>query len=145
MPIPDKSILRAAIITNKKQVMQEMEEQNQQQAQQMEVQAQMEQQKQQSDMMQKYAKSRVDLAKEKELIASTEEKLARVGEIEMNAEHKAAQADMELVKMMIELEDMDHKNFKSAWELAEAIRMTNEQNAMGRQPMDMDAMGEGRV
>ena len=65
MPISDKTILRAAFITNKKQVIQEMEEQSQAAQQQQQAQAQQQAQMDQSKIMVNFAKARSDLAKEK--------------------------------------------------------------------------------
>jgi hypothetical protein len=127
MAIPDKSILRAAFITNKKQVMQDMEEMQQQQQQAEQAQAEQQQQKDQADIMAKQAKSRSDLAREKELLASAQEKLAKTDELHSESEHKRTEADLNLVKMMIELEDMDFANFKSSWEMAQAIKASNNQ------------------
>ena len=74
MPIPDKSIMRAAFITNKRQIMEEMDEQAQQQQQQQEAQMQSDQQKQNADVMMKYAKAKSELAREKDLMASAQRK-----------------------------------------------------------------------
>ena len=126
MPIADKSILRAAFITNKKQVMQDMEESVQQQQQAEQAQAQQQQQIDQADIMVKQAKARSDLAREKELMASAQEKIANIGQIQAKAEHEVMEADMNLVKMMIELEDMDFANFKNSWEMAQAIKLANQ-------------------
>jgi hypothetical protein len=122
MPIADKTILRAAIITNKKQAQQDMEEQQQAQSQQAQAQAQAQEKKDNADVMAKYAKARSDLAKEKET-------MAKISEIESNAEHKQVQADLDLVKMMIELEDMDLAQFRKALELAETVKLQNQPQA----------------
>lgn len=118
MPIADKSILNVAFITNKKQVLEDMQQQSQQQAQAQQQEAQMQAQVDNSKIVAAYAKSRLDLAKEKEA-------LAKVDEIEAGAEHKSMQADLDLVKMMVELEDMDFNNFKNSFEMAELIKVTN--------------------
>ena len=125
MPIADKSILQAAFITNKQQVIADMEEQSQQQQQAQQAQSQQQEKKDNADIMAKFAKARSDLAREKELMASAQEKIANIDDIEANAEHKKTQADLDLVKMMIELEDMDFANFKTALELAEAVKVSN--------------------
>jgi hypothetical protein len=118
MPISDKSILRAAFITNKNQVIQDMQEQVQQAQQQQQAQAEQQSKVDNAKVMNSYTKSRLDLAAEKE-------KLAKVVELESESEHKKAQADLELVKLIIELEDMDFTNFKNSWELAQAIKAGN--------------------
>lgn len=118
MPIADKSILRAAFLTNKAQVIEDMQEQVQQQQQQQQAEAQQQAKVDNSKIMGMYAKARSDLASEKE-------KLAKVVDLEASSEHKTAQADLELVKLMIELEDMDFANFKNSWEMAQAIKAGN--------------------
>lgn len=125
MPISDKSILQAAFITNKQQIISDMEENVQQQAQAQQAQAEHQQQKDNADIMAKYAKARSDLAKEKEAMASAQEKAAKIVDIQSNAEHKKTQADLDLVKIMIELEDMDLENFRRSLELAETIKLSN--------------------
>jgi hypothetical protein len=117
MGIADKSIIRAAFITDKRQVIADMEEQNQQQAQQQQAQMQQQAQVDQSKIMAAISKSRLDEAK----IAET---YAKVDDLEASAEHKNAQADLEIVKQMIELEDLDLANFRASLEMAEIMKMT---------------------
>lgn len=126
IPIANKSIIRAAFIANKKQVQEDMEEEMQQQQQQQQAQAAQQEKIDNSKMMAAFSKSRVDLAKEKELIASTQEKIANIGQIQAKSQHETMEADLNLVKMMIELEDMDFNNFKNSWEMAQAIKQSNE-------------------
>lgn len=118
IPISNKSILQAAFISNKKQVIEDMEaeQQAQQQAQQAEQQAQ--QQVDQSKIMQAYTASQLNMAK-------VQEALAKVDDLEGSAEHKKAEADLNIVKMMVELEDMDLANFRESLAMAETIKMTN--------------------
>lgn len=125
MSIPDKSILRAAFITNKKQVMQDMEEQNQQQQQTQQAQSQMEEKKLNATVMGQFAKAKADLAKQRDLEASVQERMAKIQDLKASAEHKSSQADLDMVKTMIELEDMDLQNFRNNLELAEYIKMSN--------------------
>ena len=127
MPISDKSILRAAFITNKQQVIDEMQEQVQQQQQAQQAQSEQQAKTENAKIMASYAKARSDLAREKELMASAQEKIAKIGDLQADAEHKKTEADLNLVKMMIELEDMDLQNFKNALELAEVIKLQNSQ------------------
>jgi hypothetical protein len=125
MPIPDKSILRSAFITNKRQVIADMEEQNQQQAQQAQQQAQQAQKMDDAKIMDLFAKSKTNMAKEQDLRASAIERMAKVQDLYADAEYKSSRADMEMVKTMIELEDMDLVNFKNNLELAEYIKGVN--------------------
>lgn len=129
MPISDKTILRAAFITNKSQVIEEMQEQTQQQQQQQQAQAQQQEKQQNSELMLKFAKAKSDLAKEKDLLASAQEKLAKINEIQSSAEHKKSESDLALLKMMIELEDMDLENIKNSLELAQAIKLSNDKTS----------------
>lgn len=132
MAIADKSILRAAFITNKQQVMQDMEEQQQQQQQAQQAQAEQQMKKDNADVMSKYARAKVDMAKEKELIASSHEKMANMVQQQAKAQHENATADLELVKMMIELEDMDFANLKNSYELAMQIKAANSQQELNQ-------------
>lgn len=118
MQIADKSIIRAAFITNKRQVIADMEEQQQQQMQQQQAEAQQAAQVDQSKIMGAMAKAQLDQAK----IAET---YAKIEDIRASAEHKSSQADLDMVKTMIELEDMDLANFRSNLELAEYIKGVN--------------------
>ncbi len=137
IPISNKSILRAAFITNKTQVIEDMEqEQKQQQDQQMQqAQAQMQQQEKldNSKIQASYAKARSDLAREQELMASAQEKIAKIDQIESEAEHNRTQADLDLVKMIVELEDMQFNQFKNAFEYAQAVKMANNQEQINKQ------------
>lgn len=129
IPIADKSIIRAAIITNKQQVLKDMEEQGQQQAQAQQVEAQQQEKNDNAKIMSLYAKSRSDLAREKELMASAQEKMARIEEINANAQHKEIESDLNLVKLAMELEDVQFNQLREAFELASAMKMS-EQNQM---------------
>lgn len=115
MPIADKSILNAAFITNKKQVIEDMQEQAQQQ---------MQAQQQESQRSDQESQSKVALN-----FAKVKEALAKVDQLEGSADHEKAEADLNLVKMMIELEDMDLLNLKNAFEMAETIKIANGLNS----------------
>lgn len=111
MAVADKSILRAAFITNKRQVISDMEEQNQQQQQQAQAQAQQQEKIDNAKIMQAVSKSRLDMAK--------------IDEIEASAEHKKAQTEMDLVKSMLDLESMDLEMIHRSYEIAMAIKQQN--------------------
>jgi aryl-alcohol dehydrogenase-like predicted oxidoreductase len=134
IPIANKSIVRAAFITNKAQVQQEMEEEVKQQMDAQQAQSQQQEKMDNSKIMAAVAKSRSDLAREKDLMASAQEKMAKITEIQASAEHKRSQADLDMVKTMIELEDMDLQNFKNNLELAEYIKMQREKDQLQQQP-----------
>lgn len=126
MAIADKSIVRAAIITNKKQVLEDMEEQNQQQQQAQQAEAQQKEKMDNAKIMQAFASSKVDMAREKDLLASTQERFAKIQELHSESNHKNIQADLDLVKMMVELEDMQFNQFKNAFEYAQAVKLANQ-------------------
>lgn len=118
MPIPNKSILRAAFLTNKKQIIADMEEEQQQQAQQAQAQAQQQQQVDQAKVMSEMSKSKLNMA-------AAQEKIANIEDIRADAEHKRTQSDLDLVRTMVELEDLQFNQFKSAFEYAQAIKEAN--------------------
>lgn len=130
IPIANKSIIRAAIITNKKQIEQDMMEEMQQQNQMQQQQAQMAAQEQQAKIQAMMAKAQVDQAKVQDTFASAQERMAKIEELHAGAEHKELQADLELVKMMVELEDLDLENFRKSLEMAETIKLANGQKSM---------------
>jgi hypothetical protein len=126
IPIANKSIVRAAFITNKKQVEEDMMEEQKQQAQQAQAQAEQMAKKDQAEIMTQYSKSRVDLAREKDLMASAQERMSKMNDLQAKAEHERTESELNLVKMMIELESLDMETFKNAWEMAQSIRKANE-------------------
>lgn len=126
IPIADKSILRSAIITNKQQLIKEMEETTQQQMQAQQAQQQLQEKKDNAEIMAKYAIARSNIAREKDLMASAQEKTAKIVQIDADAEHKRTQADLDLVKMIVELEDMQFNQFKNAFEYAQAVKAANQ-------------------
>lgn len=137
MGIADKSILRAAFITNKKQVIADMEEQNQQQQQMQQAQMQQQQQLDQSKIAQSMAKAQLDMAK-------IQETYAKVDDLEAGAHHKQAAADLDVVKQMLELEDLQFGQFKSAFEYAQAVRMANrEEEEIVKQKQQPALAGSG--
>ena len=125
MAIPDKSILRAAFITNKQQVIQEMEEATQQQMQQAQAEAQQAEKMDNAKIMGMFAKAKTDMAREQDLMASSAERMAKIQDLNADSIYKSSRADLEMVKTMIELEDMDLSNLKSNLELAEYIKGVN--------------------
>jgi hypothetical protein len=127
IPISDRSIVQAAFITNKAEVISEMQEAAQQQQQQQQQQSQREAQNDSATNIGKYARARSDLAQEKDRMAQAQERLAKIDELQSNAASKRAEADLNLVKMMINLEDMDLANFKASFEMAEAIKLQNKE------------------
>jgi CRISPR/Cas system-associated endonuclease Cas3-HD len=125
MPIPDSSIMRAAFITNKKQIIQEMQEMNQQQAEQTQAQSAMQEKSENAKIMKMFAESKVNMAREQDLKVSAMERMAKMQDLKADSEYKSAKADLEMVKTMIELEDLDLANLRANLELAEYIKMQN--------------------
>lgn len=128
MPIPDEAILNAAFITNKKDIIASMQKSQQQQQEQAQAQSQEESKKTNADVMVKYTQAKMNTAKEQELTASAQEKLAKISEDLAKAEHSNTESDMNLVKMLIELENLDLENFKRSVDLAQSIKMLNNEN-----------------
>ena len=126
IPVPDKTIMRLGFLTNKKKIMEEMEEQasQQQQAQQ----AQMEQQAQidQSKMMLEQAKAQSELARQADLMASAREKTANIERIEADADSKQMESDLGLVQLAMELENVQFNQIRDAFELAQQIKAANQ-------------------
>jgi hypothetical protein len=127
MGIADKSIIRAAFITNKRQVIEDMEEQQQQQMEQAQAQQQQMQQMDEAKIVGIMAKAQADQAKVQDLMASSSERIAKIEDIQASAHHKEIQSDLDLVKMIVELEDMQFNQFKNAFEYAQAVKLANQQ------------------
>ena len=130
MAIPDKSILRAAFITNKRQIIEDMAEASQQQSQQAQAEAQKAEKMDNAKIMALFAKARTEMARERDIMASSEERIAKIEDIHATAEHKNIQADLDLVKMMVELEDMQFSQFKNALEYAQVVKNINTQESI---------------
>ena len=127
MGIADKSIIRAAFITDKRQVIADMEEQNQQQAQQAQAESQQKAQLDQAKIIQMTAKAELDFA-------GIEEKKAKSQDLRADADHKRAQTELDLVKSMLELESMDLEMIHRSYEIAMAIKGQNTQQEPIQQP-----------
>ena len=119
MGIADKSIIRSAFITNKREVIADMEEQMQQQAQQQQQQAQQQAQVDQSKIAATMAKAQLDQAKVAESFAKREDLLA-------DAEYKKVETEYGLVRSMLELENMDLDLIHRSYEIAMAIKNQND-------------------
>jgi hypothetical protein len=126
MTVADKTIWRAAFLTNKKQAEEDAAEQSQQQSQQQQAQMEQQEKSDNAKIMALYAKSRTDLAKEQEIMASTQEKIANISDIKADTERRKMESDLGLVKMMIELETMDLEQIRSSLDIAQAIKLANQ-------------------
>lgn len=134
IPIANKSIINSAFITNKRQVIADMEEEQQQQAQQAKAESEQQAKMDDAKITGILSKARTDMAKEQEIMAATQERLAKVDDIEASAHHKQTQADLDTVKMLVELEDMQFNQFKESFEFAQAIKLANKQEQQLREP-----------
>lgn len=126
IPIANKSIVNAAIITNKKQVIEDMQEEAQAQQQAQQAQGQLDMQKAQADIIKLQAQAQTEQAKAQDIMMSAQERVAKIHEIEATAEHKEMEYDMNLVKLAMELEDVQFKQIKDAFEYAQSVKMANQ-------------------
>jgi hypothetical protein len=124
--IADKSIIRAAFITNKRQVIADMEEQNEQQQQAQQAESQKQEKMDNAKIMAMFSKSKVDMAKEQDLMVSAQERIANINKIQAMAHHEEYEADLNLVKIAMELEDVQFNQIKEAFMLAQQIKMANQ-------------------
>ncbi len=118
MAIADKSIIRSAFITNKRQVIQDMEEQNQAQQQQQQAEQQAAQRVDDAKIASLMAKAQLDQA-------GIQEKFAKVEDLKADADHKRASTELDLVRSMLELETMDLEMINRSYEIAMAIKGQN--------------------
>jgi thioester reductase-like protein len=130
MPVPDSAIIKASSISDKKDLLDAMEQQakQQQQAQQQATQVQMEQAQQQK--MLDFAKTKADLAKADESRASAQQKLASIDETLSKAEHERTAADLDIVQKLIQLEDADRQGMMRALQFAEMIKATQQPQSL---------------
>ena len=140
LPIANKSIIRAAFISNKSQVQADMDEEMQQQQQQQVAQSEQQGKIDNSKVMASFAKAKSDLAREKDLMASAQERMAKIHDINASAEHKEMEADLNLVKLAMELEDVQFNQIRDAFEFAQARKTTNEANLKQQQAQNQPAM-----
>ena len=137
MGIPDKSILRAAFITNKRQIEQDMEEVNQQQQQAQQAENETKMKVENAKIMNMFSKSKLDMAK----VAESE---ANAQKLEAMKQHEEMEADYALVRTAMELEDVQFNQIKNAFELAQGMKMAqreeqmmNQQNQLMVQPQQV--------
>lgn len=126
IPVANKTILNAAFITNKKQVIADMEEETKQQAQAQQAESEMKSKVENSKIMASFAKAKTDMAREQDLRASAMERLAKIEDIHATAEHKMMESDLNLVKLAMELEDVQFNQIREAFDLAQAMKMANQ-------------------
>jgi hypothetical protein len=120
--ISDGDILSAATIQNKDKIIERQQQQAEQQAQQEQQIAQQQEQQSANQKMLDFAKAQRDLAGARDLQASAAKKTVEIEEISSSAEQNRTQADLNLVKQLVELEDMDMRQLKESLELADLIK-----------------------
>lgn len=125
IPIANKSIVRAGILTDKRQIIQDMQEEQQAQTDAQQAEAQQKAQVDNAKVMASISKAKSDLAREKDLMASAQEKYAKIEDIRASAEHKQIESDLNLVKLAMELEDVQFNQLKEAFDLAQAMKLAN--------------------
>ncbi len=131
MNIPDKSIMRNAIITNKKQLMQDLEEQNQQQQQAQQMETEMKSKTENAKIMNMFSKSKLDMAKVAESEANAQKLLSM-------SQHEEMEADYALVRTAMEMEDIQFNQIKNAFELAQNMKMAQREEQMMNQQKQIE-------
>lgn len=106
IPIPDATIIKAAQIQNKDDLLQELQKQAQQEQQQMQQQMQMQAQQAQVQGMLDQSKAQADQARAEDLRTSSIERVARIDVIHAQAEKDRAQAGLALVDQLLRLEQV---------------------------------------
>jgi len=119
---PPEYVIEIADMQNKTMLLEFQEKQKQAAQEQQEQAAQKAQQDEEMQRMINVAKMESDIALAKEREASAIEKIARIEGIHASAEHKESEADLNIVKQLIELEDMNLRQLKESLTLAEIIK-----------------------
>lgn len=127
IPIANKTIMRAAFITNKKQAIEEMEQEQQAQSQSQQAQMQQQNQLDQSKMMLDMAKAQTEQARQQDILASAQEKVVKLDLTNAEAEAKQVETDLNLVKLAMELEDVQFNQIKEAFEFAQTMKQNQQQ------------------
>lgn len=120
MNISDNSIVDASYIVDKAKIKEDIEKASQQMQMQQQAQAEQQQKLDNAKIMEAFAKSKADLA-------IADERKAKIDQIEADAEHKSTQSDLDLLKSLIALEDMDLENFRRSVEMAAYLKGMNTQ------------------
>jgi hypothetical protein len=124
--ITDQDILNAATIQNKGEILERQKLQDEQQQQQQEAMMMQQQEQQANQKMMDFAKAQKDMASMRNIQADTTQKISEIEETQASAEEKRTQSDLNIVKQMIELEDMDLRQLKDSIELASVIKQQQE-------------------
>lgn len=126
MPIPMQSIIEDADIQNKDEMLQIMQQEAQAQKQMEQQQAQMQMEQTNQQRMLDWAKAQADMARATDLNASAAQKTVQIEEIQASAEKKETESDLNLVRMLMELEDIQRQQVRDSLELVELIKQNNQ-------------------
>lgn len=134
MPIPDRTIINALPIQNKDQLIRDIEQQQQEQAQ---AQAQA----QQAQMMQAQAQAEKTAADTAAQQALAQERQAKVMQSGANmalqlsrANKEEASADLDLVRQIVELDNLGFESIARSFEIAQRIRREADENKVNEYP-----------
>ena len=122
MPIDNETIINKSLVFGKKKLIESIKRGEEQQAQQMQAQAESEAQAQRTEEMTQVAKAKVDLARSKDLLASVAERQAKINDLEASADHKLAQSDLDIIRLAMELENVEFGQLKAAFELNQMMK-----------------------
>jgi hypothetical protein len=131
--ITDQELVSASSMQNKDKTLERMDQEAQAQQQQTQQMAQSQEEQASNQRMIDFAKAKKDMAGARDLEANTLKKFSEIDENEASAEEKRTQAELNLVKQLIELEDLDLKQFKESLLLAEYIKNMNATNSQQNQ------------
>lgn len=120
-PIGWDVIIQQLPLQDKDKILQSMQAASQQQQQQQEAMAQQQQEQNDRQRMLDFAKAQKDMAGARDLQANAAEKTVRMNEIEASAEQKATEADLNIVRQLIELENMTVSQISQGLQLSSAL------------------------
>jgi hypothetical protein len=135
IPIAPEDIIKSAFISDKKSIIDNMKAQGQQQQQMQQAQAQMQQQKDQAELMNSFAEARGKMADAHQSMTDSQAKQTQSVNDQQKTEYDNAQKELELVKLILELEDMDREGIRNALDLAEQIK-----NSVAQPPVNNMAL-----
>lgn len=139
IPIPDEELIKSATIQGKEDLIAAVQQQAQAQQQQQEAQMQMQQEEQNRKRMLDFATAQDKMASARDKQAASAQKIVSMSEISARAERDQTESDLNLVRQMIELEDMDRRQIRESLELAEFIKQTQNQG------MTYEVSGNGEI
>lgn len=140
--IPDETLIEAVSIENKTDLLKQLEEQKQQQQQEKEKQDQFAQQLQQAEIQKAAAEAKANTglgyerlsrineneALAKERTAQAFENTAQARENTAKAYESRKQAELDVLKSLREIDDLDLRNFEKLLSLTQALRQQEEQD-----------------